>query len=64
MPRSPISDLGLLCAGGRYRYDAAAFGIVWPLPVAVISKRDLGWPALDPENLVPAASEPRAKCRE
>ena len=31
-------------AGGD-RYDDAAFGIAWPLPVTVISERDLGWPA-------------------
>jgi dTDP-4-dehydrorhamnose 3,5-epimerase len=48
-------------AAAGYRYDDAAFGVVWPLPVAVISERDLGWPAFKPENLVPAASEPRAE---
>jgi hypothetical protein len=31
-------------AAGGYRYDDAAFGIAWPLPVPVISERDLGWP--------------------
>ena len=31
-------------AAGGYRYDDAAFGIVWPLPVSIISKRDLCWP--------------------
>lgn len=33
-------------AAGGYRYDDAAFGIAWPLPVTVISERDLGWPPL------------------
>jgi dTDP-4-dehydrorhamnose 3,5-epimerase len=27
-----------------YRYDDEAFGIVWPLPVVMISPRDLSWP--------------------
>ena len=27
------------------RYDDAAFGIAWPLPVTVISERDRSWPA-------------------
>jgi dTDP-4-dehydrorhamnose 3,5-epimerase len=27
-----------------YRYDDTAFGITWPLPVTVISERDVGWP--------------------
>ncbi|MCX5578600.1 dTDP-4-dehydrorhamnose 3,5-epimerase family protein [Kaistia terrae] len=26
------------------RHDDPAFGIVWPLPIAAISSRDLGWP--------------------
>ncbi|MBV8333895.1 MAG: dTDP-4-dehydrorhamnose 3,5-epimerase [Alphaproteobacteria bacterium] len=30
-------------AAGGYRFDDAAFGIIWPLPVTVISERDLGW---------------------
>jgi dTDP-4-dehydrorhamnose 3,5-epimerase len=28
-----------------YRYDDVAFGIGRPLPVTVISERDLSWPA-------------------
>jgi dTDP-4-dehydrorhamnose 3,5-epimerase len=32
-------------AAGGYRYDDAAFGVAWPLPVTVISERDRGWPA-------------------
>jgi dTDP-4-dehydrorhamnose 3,5-epimerase len=31
-------------AAGGYRYDDTAFSIVWPLPVTVISDRDLNWP--------------------
>jgi dTDP-4-dehydrorhamnose 3,5-epimerase len=34
-------------AAAGYRYDDAALGIAWPLPVTVISTRDLQWPALD-----------------
>jgi dTDP-4-dehydrorhamnose 3,5-epimerase len=30
-------------AAGGYRYDDTAFQISWPLPVSVISERDLGW---------------------
>jgi len=30
------------------RYDDAALGIVWPLPVSVISERDLALPTLSP----------------
>jgi dTDP-4-dehydrorhamnose 3,5-epimerase len=37
-------------AAGGYRHDDAAFGIVWPLPVTVISERDLGWPAFRPDR--------------
>jgi dTDP-4-dehydrorhamnose 3,5-epimerase len=33
-----------------YRYDDPAFGIAWPLPITVISDRDLSWAA-------PSASE-------
>jgi dTDP-4-dehydrorhamnose 3,5-epimerase len=29
-----------------YRYDDEAFGIVWPLPAAVISEKDANWPML------------------
>jgi dTDP-4-dehydrorhamnose 3,5-epimerase len=34
-------------AAAGYRYDDPAFAIGWPLPVAVISERDLGWPAFE-----------------
>jgi dTDP-4-dehydrorhamnose 3,5-epimerase len=27
-----------------FRYDDAAFGITWPLPVSVISDKDASWP--------------------
>lgn len=30
---------------GGVRYDDPAFRISWPLPVTVISEKDLGWPA-------------------
>jgi dTDP-4-dehydrorhamnose 3,5-epimerase len=39
-------------AAGGYRYDDAAFGIAWPLPVTVISSRDLEWPAFDGQNTI------------
>lgn len=32
-------------AAGGYRYDDPAFAVAWPLPVSVISERDLAWPA-------------------
>ena len=32
-------------AAAGYRYDDPAFGISWPLPVTIISERDLSWPA-------------------
>jgi dTDP-4-dehydrorhamnose 3,5-epimerase len=34
-----------------FRYDDAAFGIAWPVPVTVISDKDAAWP------LVPDAAE-------
>lgn len=40
-----ISALHVPEAARGHRYDDAAFGIAWPLPVSVISERDLGWPA-------------------
>lgn len=30
-----------------FRHDDPAFGITWPLPVAVISDKDRSWPLLD-----------------
>jgi len=38
-------------AAGGCRYDDAAFGIAWPLPVTVIGERDLGWPAFEADAL-------------
>lgn len=32
-------------AAGGFRYDDPAFRVEWPLPVSVISDRDLKWPA-------------------
>ncbi len=32
-------------AAAGHRYDDPAFGVVWPLPVSVISPRDLAWPS-------------------
>jgi dTDP-4-dehydrorhamnose 3,5-epimerase len=31
-------------AAGGYRHDDASFEITWPLPVRVISERDMSWP--------------------
>lgn len=39
-----------------FRYDDAAFGIAWPLPVSVISDKDASWPLVgagDAEAVVP-----------
>jgi len=37
---------GRYAPGGEqgFRYDDPAFGIAWPLPVAVISEKDAAWP--------------------
>ncbi len=35
-------------AAAGHRYDDPAFAIAWPLPVTVISERDLSWPAFVP----------------
>jgi dTDP-4-dehydrorhamnose 3,5-epimerase len=39
-----------------YRYDDAAFRIAWPLPVTMISERNLGWPKFTVDVLVPSPS--------
>jgi dTDP-4-dehydrorhamnose 3,5-epimerase len=39
-----ISEFYVPDSAAGYRYDDASFGIAWPLPVTVISERDLGWP--------------------
>jgi dTDP-4-dehydrorhamnose 3,5-epimerase len=36
-------------AASGYRYDDPAFGIAWPLAVAVISARDLSWTPFRPD---------------
>ena len=43
-------------AAAGYRYDDAALGIAWPLPVTVIGARDLEWPALDRAVEIPPAA--------
>jgi dTDP-4-dehydrorhamnose 3,5-epimerase len=43
-------------AAAGYRYDDAAFGIAWPLPVTVIGERDLGWPAFEAAVVSSSAS--------
>lgn len=43
-------------AADGYRYDDPAFGIVWPLPVAMISERDLCWPQFKIDVQVTSAS--------
>ena len=42
VPYAPGAEIG-------FRYDDAAFGLSWPLPVAAISEKDAAWPAFDPE---------------
>jgi dTDP-4-dehydrorhamnose 3,5-epimerase len=43
-------------ASGSYRYDDAAFGIIWPLPVTIISERDLRWAPFKADALSPSVS--------
>jgi len=40
-------------AASGYRYDDPAFGIAWPLAVAVISPRDLRWARFQPDASAP-----------
>jgi dTDP-4-dehydrorhamnose 3,5-epimerase len=40
-----ISSFHAPDAAAGYRFDDPAFAIVWPLPVTVISERDLRWPS-------------------
>ena len=42
-----ISEFYAPNSAGGYRYDDVAFGIAWPLHVAMISERDLSWPAFN-----------------
>jgi dTDP-4-dehydrorhamnose 3,5-epimerase len=44
-----ISTFYVPAASAGYRYNDPAFGIVWPLPVKVISERDLQWPDFEPD---------------
>ncbi|TNC73463.1 dTDP-4-dehydrorhamnose 3,5-epimerase [Rubellimicrobium roseum] len=37
-------------AEGGLRYDDPRLGIVWPLPVSVISPKDANWPLLDSDD--------------
>lgn len=39
-----ISELYVPDAASGVRYDDPAFAIAWPLPVSVISEKDLQWP--------------------
>jgi dTDP-4-dehydrorhamnose 3,5-epimerase len=40
-----ISEFYAPAAADGVRYDDPAFGIDWPLPVAIIADKDLAWPA-------------------
>jgi dTDP-4-dehydrorhamnose 3,5-epimerase len=41
-----------------FRFDDPAFAIAWPLPVTVVSEKDLSWPAFQPDlALVTAVSD-------
>jgi len=42
---------GPYAPGGEqgYRHDDPAFGLSWPLPVAVVSDKDMSWPLLEPD---------------
>ena len=46
---APASEQG-------FRWDDPEFGIVWPLPVTVISEQDAGWPLLVPVSGVSGAT--------
>ena len=39
-----MSEFHTPSAAGGFRYDDPAFAIRWPLPVSVISPKDLAWP--------------------
>lgn len=38
-------------ASSGFRYDDPAFAIAWPLPVSMISERDLSWPSFADSGL-------------
>jgi len=42
-----ISEFYAPNSAGGYRFDDAAIGIAWPVPVTLISERDLSWPAFN-----------------
>jgi dTDP-4-dehydrorhamnose 3,5-epimerase len=44
-PYAPEHERGI-------RFDDPGLGIEWPLPVAVVSEKDAGWPSLSPEMAV------------
>jgi dTDP-4-dehydrorhamnose 3,5-epimerase len=44
-----ISDFYAPDAAGGLRFDDPAFRIDWPLPVSVISARDVSWPDFSPD---------------
>jgi dTDP-4-dehydrorhamnose 3,5-epimerase len=46
-----ISEFYAPTSAGGYRYDDVVFGIAWPLPVTMISERDLNWPAFEGDAL-------------
>ncbi len=43
-----VSDTCPPASEQGFRYDDPEFGIVWPLPVTVISEKDASWPLLVP----------------
>jgi dTDP-4-dehydrorhamnose 3,5-epimerase len=45
-----VSNAYAPAAEGGVRHDDPLLGIVWPLPVSVISEKDAGWPLLDRAN--------------
>jgi dTDP-4-dehydrorhamnose 3,5-epimerase len=47
-----ISEFYVPDSAAGYRYDDASFYIAWPLPVTVISERDLGWPTFNRQNTI------------
>jgi dTDP-4-dehydrorhamnose 3,5-epimerase len=51
-----ISEFYAPKSADGYCYNDVAFGIAWPLPVAVISERDLAWPAFNHDAPVPLIS--------
>jgi dTDP-4-dehydrorhamnose 3,5-epimerase len=51
-----ISAFHVPAAAAGFRYDDPAFGVRWPLPVTMISERDLSWPAFEAGALSSSAS--------